>query len=238
MIIRDAREADLPAIVDIFNATIPNRTSTAVLEPVSLDERRGWFHEHTPDRHPLWVAEVDGKIAGYLSFHSFIGRAAYRGAVEVSVYIHERCRHHGIGRTLLERAIVMSPRLEITALIGLILGHNSASLRLFEQLHFERWGFLHVSPGSTASLATLSLSAATSRLSSHPEMLKLESVSKKFRAGNFGVRDVTLELTSGVIGLLGPNGAGKTTLMQMIATVTRPTQRPHHLSRRRRRETA
>ena len=54
-------------------------------------------------------------------------------------------------------------------------------------------------------------------------MLKLEAVSKKFRAGNFGVRDVTLELTSGVIGLLGPNGAGKTTLMQMIATVTRPT---------------
>ena len=54
-------------------------------------------------------------------------------------------------------------------------------------------------------------------------MLKLEAVSKQFRAGNFGVRDVSLELTSGVIGLLGPNGAGKTTLMQMIATVTRPS---------------
>jgi ABC-type multidrug transport system ATPase subunit len=37
------------------------------------------------------------------------------------------------------------------------------------------------------------------------------------------VRDLSLELTSGVIGLLGPNGAGKTTLMQMIATITRPT---------------
>jgi ABC-2 type transport system ATP-binding protein len=54
-------------------------------------------------------------------------------------------------------------------------------------------------------------------------MLKIESVSKKFRAGNFGVRDLSLDLQSGVIGLLGPNGAGKTTLMQMIATVTRPT---------------
>jgi ABC-2 type transport system ATP-binding protein len=54
-------------------------------------------------------------------------------------------------------------------------------------------------------------------------MLKIEVVSKQFRAGNFGVRDLSLELQSGVIGLLGPNGAGKTTLMQMIATVTRPT---------------
>ena len=54
-------------------------------------------------------------------------------------------------------------------------------------------------------------------------MLKLDAVSKQFRSGQFGVRDVSLELKSGVIGLLGPNGAGKTTLMQMIATITRPT---------------
>ena len=54
-------------------------------------------------------------------------------------------------------------------------------------------------------------------------MLTIENVSKRFRAGNFGVRDLSLEVKSGVLGLLGPNGAGKTTLMQMIATITRPT---------------
>ncbi len=75
-------------------------------------------------------------------------------------------------------------------------------------------------------------------------MLKIEAVSKKFRGGNFGVRDVSLELSAGVIGLLGPNGAGKTTLMQMIATITRPssgrilfegndvTKRPNDLRRK------
>jgi ABC-2 type transport system ATP-binding protein len=54
-------------------------------------------------------------------------------------------------------------------------------------------------------------------------MLKIDAVSKQFRNGQFGVRDVSLELKSGVVGLLGPNGAGKTTLMQMLATITRPT---------------
>jgi ABC-2 type transport system ATP-binding protein len=54
-------------------------------------------------------------------------------------------------------------------------------------------------------------------------MLRIESVSKRFRSGNFGVRDLTLTARGGVLGLLGPNGAGKTTLMQMIATVTKPT---------------
>ena len=54
-------------------------------------------------------------------------------------------------------------------------------------------------------------------------MLHVEQVSKKFKAGNYGVRDLSLTTEGGVIGLLGPNGAGKTTLMQMIATITRPT---------------
>jgi len=54
-------------------------------------------------------------------------------------------------------------------------------------------------------------------------MLHLEGVSKQFRGGNYGVRDLSLSIGSGVLGLLGPNGAGKTTLMQMIATITRPT---------------
>ncbi|HEV7573851.1 MAG TPA: ABC transporter ATP-binding protein [Thermoanaerobaculia bacterium] len=54
-------------------------------------------------------------------------------------------------------------------------------------------------------------------------MLVLDGVNKKFRGGNFGVRDLSLSIGGGVLGLLGPNGAGKTTLMQMIATITRPT---------------
>jgi len=67
-------------------------------------------------------------------------------------------------------------------------------------------------------------------------MLTLEALSKKFKGGNFGVRDVSMSVNGGVLGLLGPNGAGKTTLMQMIATITRPTAgrilfRGHDLAR-------
>ena len=54
-------------------------------------------------------------------------------------------------------------------------------------------------------------------------MLTIESVSKRFSTGQYGVRDLSLTVKGGVLGLLGPNGAGKTTLMQMIATITRPT---------------
>ncbi len=92
-----------------------------------------WFQEHSPNRHPLWVLEIDGKLAGWLSFQSFLSRCAYRGTAEVSVYVHPEFRRRGVGRALLEQAIVRSPALEITALAGLILGHNAASLQLFRR---------------------------------------------------------------------------------------------------------
>ena len=142
MIIRDAAEADLPAIIDIYNAATATRISTALFGPVSVEERLPWFHRHSPDEFPLWVADIEGQIAGWLSFHEFIRRPAYRGAVEISIYVHEKFRRRGIGRALLDEAIAEAPRLKVRALLGYVLGHNEASLRLFEQAGFEQWGRL------------------------------------------------------------------------------------------------
>jgi phosphinothricin acetyltransferase len=64
MIIRDAVEGDLPAIVEIYNAATATRISTALLEPVSVEERLPWFRRHSPDRFPLWVSGFDTQIAG------------------------------------------------------------------------------------------------------------------------------------------------------------------------------
>jgi hypothetical protein len=47
----------------------------------------------------------------------------------------------------------------------------------------------------------------SSRFRQDGPMLRIESVSKQFRGGHFGVRNVSLDLELGVIGLLGPNGA-------------------------------
>jgi phosphinothricin acetyltransferase len=140
--IRDAAETDLPAIVEIYNAAILTRISTALFDPVSVEERRPWFREHAPDSFPLWVAQIDGAIVGWLSFHPYIKRPAYRGTAEISIYVSEKFRLLGVGRSLLEKAIAESPRLETHALVGYVLGHNQPSLRLFATLGFERWGVL------------------------------------------------------------------------------------------------
>jgi len=52
----------------------------------------------------------------------------------------------------------------------------------------------------------------------------INNVSKMYRGGVWGLRDFSLTLKTGVLGLLGPNGAGKTTLMNILATITSPTE--------------
>jgi L-amino acid N-acyltransferase YncA len=140
--IRDAVDADLPAIIRIYNDAIATRMSTAQLEPVTVESRRDWLKDHSADRHPFWVAEVDGKVAGWLTIKPFLPRCAYRGTVELSVYVDRRFRRRGIARSLLEEVIAHGPRLKITAMVGLIFAHNEPSLTLFEQVGFERWGLL------------------------------------------------------------------------------------------------
>jgi L-amino acid N-acyltransferase YncA len=142
MIIRDATEADLPAIIEIYNAATATRTSTARLESVTVEERLPWFRRHSANTFPLWVAELDRTVAGWLSFHEFIRRPAYNGTAEISIYVSEKFRRRGFGRQLLEKAIADAAPLQLRALVGYVLGHNEASLRLFEQSGFERWGRL------------------------------------------------------------------------------------------------
>ncbi len=142
MKIRDADDADLPSIVAIYNAAIATRISTAQLEPVTVTERLPWFRKHSPAQHPLWVLEIDETVAGWFSFQPFKTRAAYHRTAEVSVYVRETCRRRGIGRALLEEGIARSSTLAISALVGLIFGHNAASLELFRRTGFEQWGLL------------------------------------------------------------------------------------------------
>jgi len=142
MIIRDALDADLPVIIDIYNATVPTRMVTAELEPTTVEARLPWFHEHAPDQYPFWVAESDSRVIGWLDFKKFLPRCAYRGTAEISVYVDEKFRRGGVARRLLEEAIARAPSLGINAMVGLIFAHNEPSLRLFHRLGFERWGLL------------------------------------------------------------------------------------------------
>jgi L-amino acid N-acyltransferase YncA len=142
-IVRDATLADLPAIVAIYNATIPGRMVTADTEPVTVESRGAWFHAHNPRTRPLWVVPDEaGGICAWLSLNSFYGRPAYNPTAEVSIYVAESHRRRGIGRYLLERIIARAQVCQVHTLLGFIWAHNAPSLELFAAYDFTSWGHL------------------------------------------------------------------------------------------------
>ena len=142
MHIRDANRQDLPAIVAIYNLAIPSRMVTADTQAVSVASRETWFEEHSPDHRPLWVAQENDTVVGWMSFSSFYGRPAYHATCEIAVYLAPDQQRRGLGTALLRHGIDYAPKIAVTTLLGFIFAHNQPSLRLFEKLGFQRWGHL------------------------------------------------------------------------------------------------
>ena len=106
MTFRDAALDDLSKIVEIYNSTVASRLVTADLEPVSVESKIDWFHQHNSEFRPLWmVLDSEKNTVGWVSFQDFYGRPAYQKTAEISIYIDEKYRGKGLGRLILEYAI-------------------------------------------------------------------------------------------------------------------------------------
>jgi phosphinothricin acetyltransferase len=152
MLIRDATEADLPAIVAIYNAAIPSRNSTADLEPVTVESRRQWFLNHNSQTRPLWVLTVEAfdqpsaaqpQVAAWIGLSSFYGgRPAYNATAEISIYIAPDHQGKGYGSVLVNHVLGQAKRLGIMTFLAIYFDHNEGSRRLFQRFGFQPVGYL------------------------------------------------------------------------------------------------
>jgi phosphinothricin acetyltransferase len=144
---RDASEADLPRVVEIYNFAVATRTCSCDLEPTSVEARLASFREHTPNHRPFWVAEDAAHpaqgVVGYLGFFHFMNeRPGYFITADLAIYLHPDYQGKGLGTYLLRQAIEQAPRLGIETLTATIFASNEASIALFSKMGFERWGFM------------------------------------------------------------------------------------------------
>ena len=141
--IRPGQEADIQALLDIYNYEVVNGVATLDLEPRTWEEWTEWYQAHNVDNHPLLVAEMDGQVAGYATLSAYRTKEAYRSTVELSVYIGADFRRRGVASALMKAILAEGQADERTHLIvSVITAGNEASEKLHEAFGFDLVGRL------------------------------------------------------------------------------------------------
>jgi phosphinothricin acetyltransferase len=101
MDIRHAEQADLPALLDIYNHYVIHTPVTFDIEPRTLAQRQAWLDAFAVSgRHQCFVAVLGGRPVGYACSHRFKEKAAYDPAISTSIYLAPDIHRRGIGRAL------------------------------------------------------------------------------------------------------------------------------------------
>lgn len=100
IIIREATIDDAAAIRAIYAPYVESTVITFEYDVPSVEEFRQRI-AHTKERYPYFVAEEDGRVVGYAYAGSFVGRAAYDWAAELSIYVDIHLKKHGLGEETL-----------------------------------------------------------------------------------------------------------------------------------------
>ena len=122
MRIRDATDADVQAILAIYNDVVLNTTAIYDERPSTLEERQAWFDARRRAGLPVLVGELDDEesIVGFSTFGEWRSRWGYRYTVEHSVHVRADCRGRGYGRALIEALFPRAAALGMHMMIGAV----------------------------------------------------------------------------------------------------------------------
>ncbi len=142
--IRVATEADVPAIAAIYRPAVLTGTASFELDPPDEAEMLRRFRAIVDGGYPYFVAELDGRIAGYAYANAYRTRPAYRFTVEDSIYVAPDLQGKGIGRPLL-RALIDTCTARGFRLMIAIIGNSAqyGSIALHRRQGFTFCGTIH-----------------------------------------------------------------------------------------------
>ncbi len=99
--IREMTKNDWDRVSDIYMQGILTGKSTFNTECPSFKE---WDSGHIKECR--YVYEEDGEVVGWIAISPSSSRCAYRGCVEMSVYVDENHRGKGIGTKLIKGSVL------------------------------------------------------------------------------------------------------------------------------------
>ena len=137
--VRQATVDDAEKVCEIYNWYIANTIITFELEPITPTEMQERILEKL-QKFEWLVAELNGEIVGYAYAGVFRARAAYDHTIESSIYLAHNITGKGFGRVLYQALIDRCRDLGFKEMIGGAALPNDASIKIHEQLGFEKIG--------------------------------------------------------------------------------------------------
>jgi len=141
VLIRDATEADLPAIQALYAHHVLYGLGTFEEVPPSVDDMAGRWAGVVRLGLPWLVAEDEERLRGYVYATPFRARSAYRYVAEDAVYVAHDAHRCGVGRALMQDLISRCEALGLSQLMAVIGDSaNTGSIGLHAALGFEQVG--------------------------------------------------------------------------------------------------
>ncbi len=134
--IREMKVTDWDAMMEIYMQTLEKGTVTFQTECPTYEE---WDAVHCKECR--YVYELDGKVVGYTMIAPTSKREAYRGVVELSIFVDEKYLRQGIGRQMLTKLCVETEKRGYWTLYAAIFSVNEASIELHKRCGFRVIGY-------------------------------------------------------------------------------------------------
>ncbi len=159
-IIRPARSADVPGVLEIYNDAVLHTTAVYTYDPLTLQMMQQWYKDKTEKNLPVFVAEASSpaaapaasptapatspttSIAGFATYGPFRPWPAYQYTVEHSIYVHKDFRGQGLAKKLLQTLIDHATAAHLHTIVAGIDSENAVSINLHQQFGFREVGSL------------------------------------------------------------------------------------------------
>lgn len=142
MIVRPAREGDLPAIADIYDREVRDGVATFDLEPRPATVWQERLADAAVGDHLIVAEEAPGQLLGYCSSGPYRPKGGYARTRETTVYVAPSAHGQGVGTALytdlLERLLADGIHVALAA----VALPNPASQALHRRLGFEPVGVM------------------------------------------------------------------------------------------------